>query len=433
MPELDDHYILISSDTHAGGSVRGYKPYLESKWHDDFDVWADAVEARFMAMGGGGKIAVGSDAADDMNRNWDSDRRLKEMHEDGVVAEVIFPNTQPPFAPLASSSLQAPKLTAEDGEQRWAGLRAHNRWLVDFCNDAPGQRAGIVQTFLNDVPGTVAELEWAKEQGLTGGILIPGCPPGSGMVPLYAPGEYEPIWQACEDLGHVVHTHSGSGVPDFGPYHPVATTMFMLEVRWWAHRPLWALIFEGVFQRHPELQFVIAEAGSAWVPETLAELDQFYGRMKYDLDSPEHIFGGECTASLDLKPSEYFARQCHIAASFLRPKEAPMRYDIGLDKLMWGSDYPHREASYPYTKEHLRLTFEGVPADEIEQMVTLNAAALYGFDLDVLASHRRPLRADGARSRDADRATPTSRSTRRCAPRSRPRTSASPCKRGSDQ
>ena len=61
-----------------------------------------------------------------------------------------------------------------------------------------------------------------------------------------------------------------------------------------------------------------------------------------------------------------------------------MRYEIGLDKLMWGSDYPHREASYPYTKEHLRLTFEGVPADEIEQMVTLNAAALYGFDLDVL-------------------------------------------------
>ena len=49
-----------------------------------------------------------------------------------------------------------------------------------------------------------------------------------------------------------------------------------------------------------------------------------------------------------------------------------------------GSDYPHREASYPYTKEHLRLTFEGVPASEIEQMVTLNAAALYGFDLEVL-------------------------------------------------
>ena len=51
---------------------------------------------------------------------------------------------------------------------------------------------------------------------------------------------------------------------------------------------------------------------------------------------------------------------------------------------MWGSDYPHREASYPYTKEHLRLTFEDVPPAEVEQMVTLNAAALYGFDIDVL-------------------------------------------------
>ena len=61
-----------------------------------------------------------------------------------------------------------------------------------------------------------------------------------------------------------------------------------------------------------------------------------------------------------------------------------MRYEIGLDKLMWGSDYPHRESSYPYTKEHLRLTFEDIPPDEIEQIVTLNTAALYGFDLDVL-------------------------------------------------
>ena len=76
-----------------------------------------------------------------------------------------------------------------------------------------------------------------------------------------------------------------------------------------------------------------------------------------------------------------------------------MRYEIGLDKLMWGSDYPHREASYPYTKEHLRLTFEGVPADEIEQMVTLNAAALYGFDLDVLAPAAAKF---GPRVRDTD-------------------------------
>ena len=191
-----------------------------------------------------------------------------------------------------------------------------------------------------------------------------------------------------------------------------------------------ALIFEGVFQRHPELQFVIAEAGSAWVPETLAELDQFYGRMKYDLDSPEHIFGGECTESLDLKPSEYFARQCHIAASFLRPKETPMRYDIGLDKLMWGSDYPHREASYPYTKEHLRLTFEGVPADEIEQMVTLNAAALYGFDLDVL----RPI-ADLYGPTVREVATPIVYAdiplTRRCARVRAREPTASPRKRGS--
>jgi predicted TIM-barrel fold metal-dependent hydrolase len=140
-----------------------------------------------------------------------------------------------------------------------------------------------------------------------------------------------------------------------------------------------------VFQRHPTLQFVIAEAGSAWVPDTLKELDRFYNRMKNEVDSPEYIFGGATVASLDLKPSEYFARNCHIAASFLRPNEAPMRHEIGIDKLMWGSDYPHRESSYPYTREHLRLTFEGIPPEEVEQIVTLNAAKLYGFDLELLA------------------------------------------------
>ena len=72
-------------------------------------------------------------------------------------------------------------------ELRWAGLKAHNRWLADFCAETPGRRAGMAQIFLNDVDDAVAEIVWAREHGLFGGILLPGVPPDSGLPPLFAP------------------------------------------------------------------------------------------------------------------------------------------------------------------------------------------------------------------------------------------------------
>lgn len=381
-----DRYILITADTHAGADLRAYRDYLDRRWHDDFADWAAAMEERARAMRemrGARSVGVDGDPEVDGNRNWDSTRRLREMEADGVVAEVVFPNTQPPFAPMASSQIEAPAV-GDDDDARWAGLQAHNRWLVDFCQEAPGRRAGIAQIFLPNVAGSVEEIHWAAEQGLTGGVLLPGAPPGSRVAPLYAP-EYEPIWAACAETGMPLNHHSGGATPDFGPYYPASMAMFMLEVKWWAHRSLWHLIFSGVFERHPDLQFTLTEAGSAWVPDTLAELDSFYRRMKNEGQGSESIFGGPAVADLSLLPSEYFARQCHIGASFLRPTEASMRNEIGVDRLMWGTDYPHIEGSYPFTRDHLRLTFAGVDPDEVQQIVAGNAAELYRFDLERLA------------------------------------------------
>ena len=117
----------------------------------------------------------------DGGRNWDSDRRLAELEADGIVAEVIFPNTIPPFFPKASLVHQPPAADAGDLDLRWAGLQAHNRWLADFCADAPGRRAGIAQILLHDVDAAVDEIRWAQAAGLTGGVLLPGAPPGSGL------------------------------------------------------------------------------------------------------------------------------------------------------------------------------------------------------------------------------------------------------------
>ncbi len=382
-----DRYLLITADSHAGSSPEGYGPYLERKWQADFERWLkqSAEQAQLMRrVMGKRSIGVDGDPDVDGNRNWDSARRLRETEADGVIAEVIFPNTAPPFAPSMMSEFGEAE-TGEDHQRRWAGIRAHNRWLADFCKEAPGRRAGIAQIFLPFIEESVEEIRWARENGLFGGVLLPGAPPGSGVDPLYAPS-YEPIYAVCEELGMPLNHHSGGSTPDFGMYLPQSLAMFMLEVTWWAHRALWHLMFSGVFERHPDLHFVLTETGVDWAPAVLRKLDVFFDRMKHNDQCSESIFGAPTVAKMSLTPSEYFARQCHIGASFLPPRECALRHQIGVDKIMWGTDYPHVEGSCPYTREHLRLTFAGMGPGEIQQLVGLNAAKLYGFDLEPLVA-----------------------------------------------
>src|SRR5947199_85291 len=116
-------------------------------------------------------------------------------------------------------------------------------------------------------------------------------PNGSRLRPRYD-AVYEPIWRACEDVGLPVHSHSGSAVPDYGD-GPVDNVMFLVEVTWWANRNLWHLVFGGVLERHPDLHVVFTEQGTAWVPERLATLDYFYGRMAASSGSQEEVWGRE--------------------------------------------------------------------------------------------------------------------------------------------
>lgn len=387
---VTDHHIVISADSHCGAALYDYRPYLERKYHRDFDEWAADVEARQVRTDAAFKeqsrsvrnVGIDGDPKLDADRNYSSERRLREQEQDGVIATVLFPNTQPPFAPPAATAFEAPSYT-DDFDYRWAGLRAHNRWLRDFVSEAPTRRAGIAQIFLGDVNGSVAEIEWAAKNGFRGGILLPGAPPGSPFEPLYAKS-YEPIWAAAEANGMPVNHHSGGATPDFGSHFPASLAMFILEVTWWSQRALWHLMFSGVFERHPDLQFVNTETGTAWVPETLAKLDSFYERMKYSKYGSESVFGGMAVAEMSLTPTEYWRRQCHVGASFLRPTEVCLPAEIGIDNVMWGSDYPHIEGSHPYTKEHLRLTFANQPEDEVVKLLTSNVARLYRFDLAAL-------------------------------------------------
>jgi predicted TIM-barrel fold metal-dependent hydrolase len=368
----EDRYTIISADCHAGAEMHEYRQYLEQRYHEQFDDWVRDYAIPYADLMG-----------EEGGRNWDSDRRLADMEADGIVAEVVFPNTIPPFYPEPSLKVQAPGATEGDLALRWAGLQAHNRWLVDFCAAVPGRRTGIAQIMLHDVDAAVAEIHWAAGAGLTGGILLPGAPPGSGLEPLYSP-VYEPIWRACAEEGLPVNHHSGSAVPPLGD-EPIDQVTFMLEVTWYAHRALWNLVFGGVMERHPDLQFVFTEQGTSWIPETLGMLDYFHHRMGTAVGSQEYEWGQPVVEKLSLRPSEYWARQCHVGSSFMRPAEVVLRHAVGVDRIMWGSDYPHKEASWPFSREALRATFSGVDPAEVQQMIGGNAAELYRFDMARLA------------------------------------------------
>jgi predicted TIM-barrel fold metal-dependent hydrolase len=118
----------------------------------------------------------------------------------------------------------------------------------------------------------------------------------------------------------------------------------------------------------------MTETGSAWILETLRVLE-------FKADNPlfKHF-----TKELSLRPSEYFQRQCFIGASFLPPHEGELRHRIGVDKLMWGSDYPHLEGTWPNTMKALNETFAGYPEEEIRSILGNTAAEVYGFDVDEL-------------------------------------------------
>jgi predicted TIM-barrel fold metal-dependent hydrolase len=361
-----DRLVLISADGHAGGNHEQYRSYLESRYLEAFDAWRQRYSNPFKDLTGGTR-----------NRNWDDERRLSELEADGVVAEVLFPNTIPPFFPTGAVVARPP--TPEDYELRLAGIRAHNRWLADWCAGQADRRSGIGQIFLNNLDDAIADVSWCHEHGLRGGVLVQPVPDDMKHIkPLYAP-DHDPLWAVCEEMGVVVNTHSGgAGMPDYGPYE-AAGILWITETTFFSRRPLTQMLVSGVFERFPRLRFVLTEQGASWIGPLLAQLDSYHGQMKsvgrigelkYD---PDQV--------LPLKPSEYFRRNCWVGVSFPSPGEAAARTEIGVDRFMWGSDYPHDESTYPNTREGLRRAFAGTPRDELQQILGGNAASVYGFDL----------------------------------------------------
>jgi predicted TIM-barrel fold metal-dependent hydrolase len=367
--ERTDRYTIISADCHAGGSHQMYREYLDPEYRDDFDAWREQYKNPFRDLQDGGRV-----------RNWDDERRNGDLERDGIVGEVVFPNTVPPFFPSFVLFARPPK--PHEYEHRRAGVHAHNRWMADWCARFPERRAGIGQIFLNDVDDAIEDVRWIKEHGLRGGVLISAVAPDVDWVaPLYDP-RYDRLWAACSDLEVPVNSHGGTGLPDYGKY-PVAALLYINEAMFYSQRPFVQLLLSGVFERFPRLRFVMSEMGCAWVPPLLTQIDRVLeqirttgrtGELRY---SEEHVLPRSAT--------DYFRQCCWMGVSQPGPADAAARHEIGVDRFMWGSDYPHDEGTGPFTREHLRQLFSDTDPAELQRILAGNAAALYDFDLDALA------------------------------------------------
>ncbi len=404
MPDSSaEKVLLVSSDCHAGALPNTYNEYMPSKYHEAANAWwveyakemiartgtfFDQEATEEFAKSGGDDNGAGlfslrgmeemANSSDDELRallndetspfaprrgEYNAEVRLKELEDDGIAAEVIFPQ----MAPFGAGLLQYRHPVS--AEHNLEGNRAYNRWLADFCQVHPGRHAGVAIINVDDIDITVQEIRNAKEMKLTGGVLLPTS---TGDHPFYHHPRYDPLWAVCVELDLPLHVHSG-WTPDYGDL-PTATQMFISEVDMWAHRPFSALLWAGVFERHPELKFIFTETGCSWIIEWLRVLE---------FKSQNPLFA-HFKKGLSLTPTEYFQRNCYIGASFLPKHEIGDRYKIGVDKLMWGSDYPHMEGTWPNTRQYMLDTFAGVPEDEVRIMLGSKAVEIFDFDLPQL-------------------------------------------------
>jgi predicted TIM-barrel fold metal-dependent hydrolase len=405
-------YIVVTSDGHAGPPVRRFRDYLEKKYWSAFDDYlkesrppqaaqpeaaaAPTDSAADTFVDSMRTIGLSEDAATEFTSSmafkdateslWDPARRLRVLEADGIVADVIFPDgnvdNEPPFAAgFAHGRKGIGQMGGgEPGKQPelypvelvTAGVRAYNRWLAEFCNTNPGRHAGVALLPTHDVGLMVEEVKRAHASGLKGGVLLP-------LLLLtemrgYNDPIYEPLWSVCEDLGMPVNVHAGGGQPPYGTSLD-AFAIRMTELTFYGSSPLWYMIWGGVFERHPKLKVVFTEQSAYWVPQKLLELDFFY-EMPW--------FAG-LRKTLSMKPSEYWARQCYVGTFMLR-EEAEKRHSVGVKNILWGSDFPHLEGTWPHSKKALQFTFSGLPTQDVSMMVGGNAIDVYNFDREKLAA-----------------------------------------------
>ncbi len=355
--------VVISADSHTERFL-DLSEYIEPKHRPTMETLNKRDEERLQkilanmrARGQETSYSGRKNTMEEFRITVDLGDRMEAITEDGVCAEVV---------------IERGGSRSTDIEFVRACNKAYYRWFAEHFAGEAYRFIGVAAITIADMDVAVAELRETHDLGFRALIL-----PGShywfpGALPFHD-RSYDRLWAEVQEMGMPVLFHPGFGrenpVLEADPesqvfkYGPLTT----LELR----GALRHFLLGGIAERFPTLNFGWVESGSLWVPPLLDEYDALVKRRP----------GGQ---SQELLPSELFARQGFCAGP-LTQSEVDARHRLGVDNLMFGTDYPHPEGTYPHTQSMIDEMFEGVSEEETEKILATNAARVFNLDIERLA------------------------------------------------
>jgi len=290
--------------------------------------------------------------------------RLEMMDRTGVWAQIVYPNL------LGFGNTKA---SDYDPELRMITTTVYNDAVAELQEESGGRLLPMALLPWWDIDAAVAEAERAKRMGLRG-IITNSDPQDAGMPDLGDPF-WDPLWRACTDLELPVNFHIGGSQtqrtwfgstpwPSQGPDQKLAiggAMMFFSNAR-----VLTNLLFSGVCERFPKVQFVSVESGIGWIPYLLENLD-------YQIDE----LAPSSVSYMSMKPSEYFRRQMHACFWFEHGDIAHTIQAVGVDNVMFETDFPHPTCLYGNTLDKVATALAELPEGDRRKVLSGNAAKLY--------------------------------------------------------
>ena len=353
---------IISADSHVGIRDDAVLRQLASKYHESYKQARMEYIQRLMARAkrkGSDELPISSQdkpwEAAGRPGEFDPIQRLEDMDTDGVEAEVLYSDIE------AGAGFNG----MNDGG-RLAAFRAFNDAALEFASADPKRLLVVYLVPVVDVDEAVEEVERLAREGARA-FMLPLYPTDLGLPPYFDPS-YARLWSAIEETGIPISQHVGANealwhvlrydtTPAKGIFQALPP-IFMAEV-------LANWIVGGVFERHPKLRVVLVEAGLGWIPYFLERLDTMKNRHGWD-----HY---EMITEL---PSHYW-RQNMLATFEEDTYGVSQRHRLGVDNLMWATDYPHPDSTWPNSQKVLETHFPDVPKEESRAMIGGTAARFY--------------------------------------------------------
>ena len=294
-----------------------------------------------------------------------SSLRLQDMDRDGIHAQLIY-------GPITS-------LDSDDKDFRDALYTAYNDWLREFCSAAPDRLIGV-RMLPPEPQAATAELRRLAKQG---GTRQANLQVGVVKTPLRDP-EWEPFWDAVEETRIVLSFHVVLVPGKAAPGPEAAAYEFMMATKLLIEQflvPFIDLFASGILERHPGVKLVMAESGAGWLPWVIQDLDHRYDQITECADFWEANGGFH----LKMRPSNVFKRQVHCSFQDDETAVALMKF-FGEGSLLWASDYPHPDSTWPNSKEAIARQMGDLSPEVQRRLLHDNASSLYGLDQPVRAA-----------------------------------------------